>query len=126
MILVDILSYNLTNALMFTTPLMVYDLNDKRLYITLIFDVILNGIPFCTITLLLLYFFNKWIIRYISDGMLYLLVSSIFFLIIYAVVIFSVFNKFSMIILKLILKTLPVNILFNAGVIFLKRGHKLN
>lgn len=26
MILVDILSYNLTNALMFTTPLMVYDL----------------------------------------------------------------------------------------------------
>ena len=44
----------------------------------------------------------------------------------YFVVIFSVFNKFSMIILKLILKTLPVNILFNAGVIFLKRGHKLN
>lgn len=126
MILVDILSYNLTNALMFTTPLMVYDLNDKRLYITLIFDVIFNGIPFCTITLLLLYIFNKWIIRYVSDGMLYLLVSSIFFLIIYAVVIFSVFNKFSMIILKLILKTLPVNILFNAGVIFLKRGHKLN
>lgn len=126
MILVDILSYNLTNVLMFTTPLMVYDLNDKRLYITLIFDVIFNGIPFCTITFLLLYFFNKWIIRYVSDGMLYLLVSSIFFLIIYAVVIFSVFNKFSMIILKLILKTLPVNILFNAGVIFLKRGHKLN
>ena len=59
MILVDILSYNLTNVLMFTTPLMVYDLNDKRLYITLIFDVIFNGIPFCTITLLLLYFFNK-------------------------------------------------------------------
>ena len=126
MILVDILSYNLTNALMFTTPLMVYDLNDKRLYITLIFDVIFNGIPFCTITLLLLYLFNKWIIKYVSDGMFYLLVSSIFFLIIYAVVIFSVFNKFSMIILKLILKTLPVNILFNAGVIFLKRGHKLN
>lgn len=126
MILVDILSYNLTNVLMFTTPLMVYDLNDKRLYITLIFDVIFNGIPFCTITLSLLYFFNKWIIKYVSDGMLYLLVSSIFFLIIYAVVIFSVFNKFSMIILKLILKMLPVNILFNAGVIFLKRGHKLN
>ena len=126
MILVDILSYNLTNVLMFTTPLMVYDLNDKRLYITLIFDVIFNGVPFCTCTLLLLYFFNKWIIKYVSDGMLYLLVSSIFFLIIYAVVIFSVFNKFSMIILKLILKTLPVNILFNAGVIFLKRGHKLN
>lgn len=126
MILVDILSYNLTNVLMFTTPLMVYDLNDKRLYITLIFDVIFNGIPFCTFTLLLLYFFNKWIIKYVSDGMFYLLVSSIFFLIIYAVVIFSVFNKFSMIILKLILKMLPVNILFNAGVIFLKRGHKLN
>ena len=126
MILVDILSYNLTNVLMFTAPLMVYDLNDKRLYITLIFDVIFNVVPFCTITLLLLYFFNKWIIKYVSDGMLYLLVSSIFFLIIYAVVIFSVFNKFSMIILKLILKTLPVNILFNAGVIFLKRGHKLN
>ena len=51
MILVDILSYNLTNVLMFTTPLMVYDLNDKRLYITLIFDVIFNGVPFCTITL---------------------------------------------------------------------------
>ena len=41
MILVDILSYNLTNVLMFTTPLMVYDLNDKKLYITLIFKKIM-------------------------------------------------------------------------------------
>ena len=42
MILVDILSYNLTNVLMFTTPLMVYDLNDNRLYLTLIIDIIFN------------------------------------------------------------------------------------
>lgn len=126
MIILDILAYNLTNSMLFTAPLMVYDLNDNRLYLTLIIDIIFNGVPFCTITILLLYFFNRWIIRYVSNGVFYKFVMSIIFLIIYVVVVYSIFNKFSLEVFKLINSNLYLSIIFNAGVIFLRRGHKLN
>lgn len=126
MIILDILAYNLTNSMLFTAPLMVYDLNDNRLYLTLIIDIIFNGVPFCTITILLLYFFNRWIIRYVSNGVFYKFVMSIIFLIIYVVVVYSIFNKFSFEVFKLINSNLYLSIIFNAGVIFLRRGHKLN
>ena len=126
MIILDILAYNLTNSMLFTAPLMVYDLNDNRLYLTLIIDIIFNGVPFCTITILLLYFFNRRIIRYVSNGVFYKFVMSIIFLIIYVVVVYSIFNKFSFEVFKLINSNLYLSIIFNAGVIFLRRGHKLN
>lgn len=126
MIILDILAYNLTNSMLFTAPLMVHDLNDNRLYLTLIIDIIFNGVPFCTITILLLYFFNKRIIRYVSNGVFYKFVMSIIFLIIYVVVVYSIFNKFSLEVFKLINSNLYLSIIFNAGVIFLRRGHKLN
>lgn len=126
MIILDILAYNLTNSMLFTAPLMVYDLNDNRLYLTLIIDIIFNGVPFCTITILLLYFFNRRIIRYVSNGVFYKFVMSIIFLIIYVVVVYSIFNKFSLEVFKLINSNLYLSIIFNAGVIFLRRGHKLN
>lgn len=112
--------------MLFTAPLMVHDLNDNRLYLTLIIDIIFNGVPFCTITILLLYFFNRWIIRYVSNGVFYKFVMSIIFLIIYVVVVYSIFNKFSLEVFKLINSNLYLSIIFNAGVIFLRRGHKLN
>ena len=122
MIILDILAYNLTNSML----LMVHDLNDNRLYLTLIIDIIFNGVPFCTITILLLYFFNRRIIRYVSNGVFYKFVMSIIFLIIYVVVVYSIFNKFSFEVFKLINSNLYLSIIFNAGVIFLRRGHKLN
>ena len=126
MIILDILAYNLTNSMLFTAPLMVHNLNDNILYLTLIIDIIFNGVPFCTITILLLYFFNKRIIRYVSNGVFYKFVMSIIFLIIYVVVVYSIFNKFSLEVFKLINSNLYLSIIFNAGVIFLRRGHKLN
>jgi len=126
MILLDILSYNLESVLLFSAPLVVFDLNDRKLYLTLIIDIIFNGIPFCTIILVLLYFLNRWMIKYITNGVWYRFVASIVYLIIYVIMIFSIFNKFNFSIIKLIFRQLPVNIIFNGIVIFLRRGHTLN
>ncbi len=125
MIILDILSYNLSSVLLFSAPLMVFDLTDSKLYFTLIMDIVFNGIPFCTIILILLYFLNNQIIKYVTDGVWYRFVVSILYLMIYAITIFSIFNKFSFAIVKLVFNMLPVNIILNVIVIFLRRGHTL-
>lgn len=125
MIILDILSYNLSSVLLFSAPLMVFDLTDSKLYFTLIMDIVFNGIPFCTIILILLYFLNNQIIKYVTDGVWYRFVVSILYLMIYAITIFSIFNKFSFAIVKLVFNILPVNIILNVIVIFLRRGHTL-
>lgn len=124
--MLDIMSYNLSDMLLFSAPLMIFDMGDRKVYLTLIADIIFNGIPFCTIILVLLYFLNRLVIKYVSDGVWYRFISSIVYLVMYAVIVFSIFNKFSFGIIKLIFNMFPVNIIFNGIVIFLGRGHKLN
>lgn len=126
MIILDIMSYNLTNMVLFSVPLVIYELSDRKLYMTLIFDIIFNGIPFCSMLIVLLYFLNRKIIRYFNNSFLYRFISSIVYMIIYGIVIFSIFNKFDVSILRLLVDTLSINIAFNLMVIFLKRGHTFN
>lgn len=126
MIILDIMSYNLTNIVLFSAPLVIYELSDRKLYMTLIFDIIFNGIPFCSMIIVLLYFLNRKVIRYFNNSSLYRFISSIVYMIIYGIVIFSIFNKFDVSILRLLVGTLPINIAFNLMVIFLKRGHTFN
>lgn len=126
MIILDIMSYNLTNMVLFSAPLVIYELSDRKLYMTLIFDIIFNGIPFCSMIIVLLYFLNRKVIRYFNNSSLYRFISSIVYMIIYGIVIFSIFNKFDVSILRLLVDTLPINIAFNLMVIFLKRGHTFN
>lgn len=126
MIILDIMSYNLTNIVLFSAPLVIYELSDKKLYMTLIFDIIFNGIPFCSMIIVLLYFLNRKVIRYFNNSSLYRFISSIVYMIIYGIVIFSIFNKFDVSILRLLVGALPINIAFNLMVIFLKRGHTFN
>ena len=126
MIILDIMSYNLTNMVLFSVPLVIYELSDRKLYMTLIFDIIFNGIPFCSMLIVLLYFLNRKIIRYFNNSFLYRFISSIVYMIIYGIVIFNIFNKFDVSILRLLVDTLPINIAFNLMVIFLKRGHTFN
>lgn len=126
MIILDIMSYNLTNMVLFSAPLVIYELNDRKLYMTLIFDIIFNGIPFCSMIIVLLYFLNRKVIKYFNNSSLYRFISSIVYMIIYGIVIFSIFNKFDVLILRLLVGALPINIVFNLMVIFLKRGHTFN
>lgn len=126
MIAIDILSYNLTNIILFSAPLIIFELNDRKIYFTLILDIIFNGIPFCTITILLLYFLNKNLIKYFNNTKVYRFIISIIYLFLYSIVIFSIFNKFNTSVIKLVIKFLPINIILNAIVIFLKKGHTFN
>lgn len=126
MIILDILSYNLTNIILFSAPLIIFELNDNKVYLTLILDIIFNGIPFCTITILLLYFLNKNLIKYFNDTKAYRFIISIIYLFLYSIVIFSIFNKFNTSVIKLVINFLPINIILNAIVIFFKRRHTFN
>ena len=126
MIILDILSYNLTNIILFSAPLIMFELNDNKIYLTLILDIIFNGIPFCTITILLLYFLNKNLIKYFNDTKVYRFIISIIYLFLYSIVIFSIFNKFNTSVIKLVINFLPINIILNAIVIFFKRRHTFN
>lgn len=126
MIAIDILSYNLTNIILFSAPLIIFELNDRKIYFTLILDIIFNGIPFCTITILILYFLNKNLIKYFNNTKVYRFIISIIYLFLYSIVIFSIFNKFNTSVIKLVIKFLPINIILNAIVIFLKKGHTFN
>lgn len=126
MIILDILSYNLTNIILFSAPLIIFELNDNKIYLTLILDIIFNGIPFCTITILLLYFLNKNLIKYFNDTKVYRFIISIIYLFLYSIVIFSIFNKFNTSVIKLVINFLPINIILNAIVIFFKRRHTFN
>lgn len=126
MIALDILSYNLTNIILFSAPLIIFELNDNKIYLTLILDIIFNGIPFCTITILLLYFLNKNLIKYFSDTKIYRFIISIIYLFLYSIVIFSIFNKFNTSVIRTIVNFLPINIILNAIVIFLKKEHTFN
>lgn len=126
MIILDILSYNLTNIILFSAPLIIFELNDNKIYLTLILDIIFNGIPFCTITILLLYFLNKNLIKYFNDTKVYRFIISIVYLFLYSIVIFSIFNKFNTSVIKLVINFLPINIILNAIVIFFKRRHTFN
>lgn len=126
MIALDILSYNLTNIILFSAPLIIFELNDNKLYLTLILDIIFNGIPFCTITILLLYFLNKNLIKYFSDTKIYRFIISIIYLFLYSIVIFSIFNKFNTSVIRTIVNFFPINVILNAIVIFLKKEHTFN
>lgn len=126
MIILDILSYNLANIILFSAPLIIFELNDNKLYLTLILDIIFNGIPFCTITILLLYFLNKNLIKYFSDTKAYRFIISIIYLFLYSIVIFSIFNKFNTSVIRTIVNFFPINVILNAIVIFLKKEHTFN
>ena len=61
--IIDFLSLNCFNVYLLSIILFLFCLNDKLLYYLLIIDLIINGIPFVTITITLLYLLNKNIFK---------------------------------------------------------------
>lgn len=110
--IIDFITYNYTNILLFTVLLNIFDLNNKRLYFILLIDILINGIPFITIILILLYFFNLKVFNYLNNNFLnkYLLLIVYYF--IFGIIIYSIFNKFNLYIIKLLIINLFYNLLY--------------
>lgn len=110
--IIDFITYNYTNILLFTVLLNIFNLNNKRLYFILLIDILINGIPFITIILILLYFFNLKVFNYLNNNFLnkYLLLIVYYF--IFGIIIYSIFNKFNLYIIKLLIINLIYNLLY--------------
>ena len=110
--IIDFITYNYTNILLFTVLLNIFNLNNKRLYFILLIDILISGIPFITIILILLYFFNLKVFNYLNNNFLnkYLLLIVYYF--IFGIIIYSIFNKFNLYIIKLLIINLFYNLLY--------------
>ena len=87
--ILDFLSLNLTNILLCSVLVNIFYLTDKKVYFILGIDILLNGIPFTTILIILLYYLNNFIFKFISKSFLtkYLLII-IYYLILSFIVFF--------------------------------------
>lgn len=110
--IIDFITYNYTNILLFTVLLNIFNLNNKRLYFILLIDILINGIPFITIILILLYFFNLKVFNYLNNNFLNKYLLLIIYYFIFGIIIYSIFNKFNLYIIKLLISNLLYNLLY--------------
>ena len=109
--ILDFISINTTNILLTTVILNIFYLNNKRLYTILIIDIILNGVPFVTITILLLYYLNRFIFKYLNDSFINKFILSIIYYFLFNIILYSIFNYFNIYIINLSLKYLLLNVI---------------
>lgn len=110
--IIDFITYNYTNILLFTVLLNIFNFNNKRLYFILLIDILINGIPFITIILVLLYFFNLKVFNYLNNNFLNKYLLLIIYYFIFGIIIYSIFNKFNLYIIKLLISNLFYNLLY--------------
>lgn len=110
--IIDFLAINLTNVLLFTVLLNIFYLNDNNIYLILIIDILLNGIPYVTIIILIIYYLNKTIFKIINNNFINKLILIIIYYFIFGIIIYSIFNKFSFYIIRLLIKNLLYNVIF--------------
>ncbi len=110
--IIDFITYNYTNILLFTVLLNIYHLNNKKIYIILLIDILINGIPFITIILILLYFLNLKIFNYLNNNFINKYITIIIYYFIFGIIIYSIFNKFNLYIIKLLINNLFYNLLY--------------
>ena len=110
--IIDFITYNYTNILLFTVLLNIFNLNNKRLYFILLIDILINGIHFITIILILLYFFNLKVFNYLNNNFLNKYLLLIIYYFIFGIIIYSIFNKFNLYIIKLLIINLFYNLLY--------------
>ena len=109
---IDFLSVNYANIYLSTILLYIFILNKKNIYYILIIDLILNGVPFITLIILILYYLNKNIFNILNDSFLnkYLLLVLYYFL--FGIILYSIFNKFNMYIINHLFNNLIYNLIY--------------
>lgn len=110
--IIDFLSLNCFNVYLLSIILFLFCLNDKLLYYLLIIDLIINGIPFVTITITLLYLLNKNILKYLNNNFINKYIFLIIYYFLFSIILYSVFNKFNLYIIKFLINNLPYNLIY--------------
>ena len=110
--IIDFLSLNCFNVYLLSIILFLFCLNDKLLYYLLIIDLIINGIPFVTITITLLYLLNKKILKYINNNFINKYIFLIIYYFLFSIILYSIFNKFNLYIIKFLINNLPYNLIY--------------
>lgn len=110
--IIDFLSINCFNVYLLSIILFLFCLNDKLLYYLLIIDLIINGIPFVTIIITLLYLLNKNIFKYLNNNFINKYIFLIIYYFLFSIILYSIFNKFNLYIIKFLINNLPYNLIY--------------
>lgn len=110
--IIDFLSLNCFNVYLLSIIIFIFCLNDKTLYYILIIDLIINGIPFVTITITLLFLLNKNIFKYLNNNFINKYTFLIIYYFIFSIILYSIFNKFNLYIIKFLINNLPYNLIY--------------
>lgn len=110
--IIDFLSLNCFNVYLLSIILFLFCLNDKLLYYLLIIDLIINGIPFVTITITLLYLLNKNIFKFLNNNFINKYIFLIIYYFLFSIILYSIFNKFNLYIIKFLINNLPYNLIY--------------
>ena len=77
-----------------------------------IIDLIINGIPFVTITITLLYLLNKNIFKFLNNNFINKYIFLIIYYFLFSIILYSIFNKFNLYIIKFLINNLPYNLIY--------------
>ena len=110
--LLDFLSINYFNIYLVSTITFIFIINDKLIYYILSLDLIINGIPFISMIIIILYYLNKAILKRINASFINKYVLSIIYYFLFSIILYSIFNKFNLYILKYLINNLPLNLIY--------------
>ncbi len=110
--ILDFLSLNLTNILLCSVLVNIFYLTDKKVYFILGIDILLNGIPFTTILIILLYYLNNFIFKFISKSFLTKYLLIIIYYLLFNIILYSIFHTFDFYIIKYAFNNLIYNLIF--------------
>lgn len=108
----DFISINCFNIYLLSIIIFIFYLTDKTIYYILTIDLIINGIPFITIIIILLYLFNNNIFRYLNDNFINKYIMMIIYYFIFSIILYSIFNKFNLYLIKYLINNLPYNLIY--------------
>ena len=110
--IIDFLTLNLVHILLCTVLINIFYLNDKKIYLILSLDILINGIPFTTILIILLYYLNNFIFKFMNNTFLNKFILIIIYYFLFNITLYSIFNTFNYYIIIYTLDNLIYNALF--------------
>ena len=110
--LLDFLSVNYFNIYLVSIIIFIFIINDKLMYYILLIDLIINGIPFISMIIIILYYLNKSILKRINACFINKYILSIIYYFLFSIILYSIFNKFNLYIIKYLINNLPLNLIY--------------
>ena len=110
--LLDFLSVNYFNIYLVSIIIFIFIINDKLMYYILLLDLIIDGIPFISMIIIILYYLNKSILKRVNASFINKYILSIIYYFLFSIILYSIFNKFNLYIIKYLINNLPLNLIY--------------